>query len=103
MVSRTLAACSTWRTVLQLITFHQLEAFTGTVLLLDTPWNVGWFGGGGKGRTARWRMMFSSLLVLSQAHQLELRLLMLSYFLKNSQTTPTKGLGWETRDYSRYK
>jgi hypothetical protein len=32
-----------------------------------------------------------------------LRLLMLSYFLKNSQTTPTKGLGWETRDYSRYK
>ena len=38
----------------------------------------------------RWRMMFS-LLVLSQAHQLELRLLMLSYFLKNSQTTPTKG------------
>jgi len=50
----------------------------------------------------RWRMMFS-LLVLSQAHQLELRLLMLSYFLKNSQTTPTKGLGWETRDYSRYK
>jgi len=44
----------------------------------------------------RWRMMFS-LLVLSQAHQLELRLLMLSYFLKNSQTTPTKGLGWETR------
>ncbi|KAL9360687.1 hypothetical protein Peur_048810 [Populus x canadensis] len=51
----------------------------------------------------RWRMMFS-LLVLSQAHELELRLPMLSYFLKNSQqTTPTKGLGWETRDYSRYK
>ncbi|KAJ6956293.1 hypothetical protein NC652_007396 [Populus alba x Populus x berolinensis] len=53
MVSRTLAACSTSGTVLQLITFHQLEAFTGTVLLLDTSWNVGWFGGGGKGRTAR--------------------------------------------------
>jgi hypothetical protein len=33
-----------------------------------------------------------------------LRLPMLSYFLKNSQqTTPTKGLGWGTRDYSRYK
>ena len=54
MVSRTLAACSTSGR-LQLITFHQLEAFTGTVLLLDTSWKVGWFGGGGKGKTARWR------------------------------------------------
>jgi hypothetical protein len=94
-----LTARSTSGTALKLITSHQLAASTRIVLLLDTSvmeHGVIWRRKKRKRKNIlmkrSWRMMFD-LLIAFQAHQLELRLLML-LTLASSRERNLKGLGF---------